>query len=96
MAAAAADVFREGEWFIFACPHCHHPVQVHVNDVACKIFRHGYFFEKKEDGAICLTKQVPPHASKALCDKWVEDGKIMGCGKPFKMDGTTVVACDYI
>jgi hypothetical protein len=59
---------------------------------ACKVgFRHGIF---KKDG-----KQIPPHSSKAECDKWVERGEIYGCGKPFKVVEDSVkvaITCEYI
>jgi hypothetical protein len=47
------------------------------------------------------SKQIDPHASKELCDYYVEKGMIYGCGKPFQVvqnaDGEyTAVICDYI
>ena len=92
----ATPVSKDNEWYVFACPHCGGQVQVHQNDVACKIFRHGSFFNTTPQGGILLTTQVPPHATKEQCDKWAAEGSIIGCGKPFTMDGATVQVCDYI
>jgi hypothetical protein len=46
-------------------------------------------------------KQIDPHASKELCDFFVEKNKIYGCGKPFQIikneKGELVaVVCGYI
>ena len=69
------------------CPHCQGAVW--VEQLNCKIFRHGIF---KQTG-----KQIPPHASKADCDKWFEQGEIWGCGKPFQIDeNSKAIVCEYI
>lgn len=69
------------------CPHCQGSVW--VEQLNCKIFRHGVF---KGTG-----KQIPPHASKADCDKWQEQNAIWGCGKPFQIDDTgKAIVCEYI
>lgn len=73
--------------FAVVCPWCERPTI--ILSVNCGIFRHG----------VCKKKmiQIPPHASKNVCDKLVKEDKIYGCGKPFqvKNDGTTS-KCDYI
>ncbi len=74
--------------YYFNCPHCGIMCQVPQNEIRCKIFRHANF----KDGM----KFVPPHAPKEVCDKWVRDGLIWGCSKPFKFDGKTVEKCGYI
>ncbi len=68
------------------CPHCQGSVI--VEELNCKIFRHGVF---KKDG-----KQIPPHASKTDCDKWAERGEIYGCGKPFLVEDGKAIICEYI
>jgi hypothetical protein len=41
-------------------------------------------------------QNVNPHASKAECEKWVRNGEVYGCGKPFRFDGDNVSICGYI
>lgn len=86
--------------FVFQCPHCDLFVEVGRNEVACSIFRHAYYFTRTPEGHVVLTGQLNPHAPKQLCDQLLAEGKIYGCGKPFKMDrvgdGYTVRICDYI
>lgn len=72
----------------FKCPHCDLICQVPENEIRCKIFRHAVFKENM--------KFADPHASKEVCDSWVKEGKIYGCGKPFKFDGNKVEKCGYI
>jgi len=74
--------------FVFECPHCAGTVTVEAKQLNCKIFRHAIF---KADG-----KQVPPHASRANCEMWVEKNLVWGCGKPFRFDGKNATKCDYI
>ena len=62
-------------------------------DINCAIFRHGVL---KETG-----NQIDPHASKEICDSLAKEGKIYGCGKPFKLvrqDSVMYIAqkCEYI
>lgn len=70
------------------CPHC--GVLCELVTVACQIFRCGEF---KTDG-----KSIPPHASKELCDYYVQNNLIWGCGKPFKFNKEKRILeiCDYI
>lgn len=73
------------------CPHCQGVVE--VTKLNCKIFRHGTF---KHSG-----RQIPPHATKAVCDTLVASNLINGCCKPFKLvknddDEFVAVVCDYI
>jgi hypothetical protein len=74
--------------YFFECPHCFLLIQVNKNEIACKIFRHGYYKD--------TWKQIPPHSSKEICDKLFEENRIYGCGKPFTFDGKIVEKCDYI
>ena len=75
------------------CPHCTKPIMVYVKDINCAIFRHGVY---KETGL-----QIDPHAPKKVCDALAQQGKIYGCGKPFKLvrkDSVMYIAeaCEYI
>lgn len=72
--------------FVVICPHCHEDVI--IEEINCAIFRHGIFKHNYE--------QIPPHSPKELCDQWVEQGLIYGCGKPFRLEGQIAVECDYI
>lgn len=75
---------------IVICPHCQEFVE--IIEINCAIFRHGIF---KVSG-----QQIDPHSSKELCDKYIKDDQIFGCGKPFKVflkDNILLVEiCDYI
>jgi len=76
--------------FVVECPHCKNPVL--IEKLNCAIFRHGSL---KTDG-----QQIDPHASKELCNYYIEKNIINGCGKPFKVikDSSNYVAivCEYI
>ena len=75
---------------VLICPNCNESFI--MEKLNCGIFRHGIL---KENG-----KQIDPHASKVLCDYYVRENKIYGCGKPFQVlmvDNKLVVQiCDYI
>lgn len=85
--------------YIFCCPHCESFVQVERNQLNCRIFRHAFFYNKIGE-TITLTNQLNPHAPKEECDRLFNEGKIIGCGKPFKLVGdetqVRVEICDYI
>lgn len=75
------------------CPHCAKSIMVYVEDINCSIFRHGVY---KETGL-----QMDPHAPKNVCDTLAKQGKIYGCGKPFKLVRKEhakyiAEACEYI
>ena len=82
--------------FIVECPHCKNPVL--IEKLNCCIFRHGIL---KHNG-----NQIDPHASKDLCDFYIEKQLILGCGKPFQIvlnenaknndDKFITVICEYI
>ena len=87
--------------YIFKCPHCKHEIEVERNYVNCAIFRHGSFFITLPNGAIIPTEQINPHTPKHISDQLVAQGKIVGCGKPFKFiygqNGKHhVEVCDYL
>jgi len=76
---------------VVECPHCNAPVL--VEKLNCRIFRHGTL--------VASGKQIDPHASKELCDYFVEKNKIYGCGKPFQIVKNekaefVAVVCGYI
>jgi len=81
---------------VVECPHCKYPIL--IEELNCRIFRHGVF---KINGT-----QINPHASKELCDFYVQNDLILGCSKPFQIiqnensinndDTFIAVICDYI
>ena len=81
---------------VVICPHCQEPVL--IEKLNCCIFRHGIFKKNRE--------QINAHASKDLCDFYIQNDLILGCGKPFqiilnvnsKNDDNKFIAiiCDYI
>ena len=75
---------------VLTCPHCKD--YIIIRKINCGIFRHGML---KKNG-----KQINPHANKELCDYYVRENKIYGCGKPFRImnvDGKfDTEICDYI
>ena len=82
---------------IVSCPHCNELIL--IEKLNCCIFRHGAF---KITG-----KQIHAHASRDLCEFYIKNNLIYGCGNPFKIichnntdtnsnpEFSTVV-CDYI
>jgi hypothetical protein len=80
------DVYR------FLCPHCLVAVEVEINQVNCKIFRHGAYKS--------TLQPIPPHTSKDQCDQLVKSGDIYGCAGPLRFLGDAgnykVEKCDYI
>ena len=83
-------IFMSQEAMIFNCPHCNLLIEVLTKDIACGIFRHGTF--------ISNGNQMDPNSNKQLCDTMVQEQKIYGCGKPFRIDlnSKEVTICDYI
>jgi hypothetical protein len=81
---------------VVQCPHCQYPIL--IEELNCRIFRHGVF---KING-----NQINPHAPKDLCDFYLKNGLILGCGKPFQIiqnqhsknsdDTFIAIICDYI
>lgn len=77
--------------FVIQCPHCNEYML--IEETNCCIFRHGIL---KENCA-----QIDPHASIELCNYYIVNNKIYGCGKPFKLVQNTqheyiAVVCGYI
>lgn len=79
-------------YFVFSCPHCLGTIIVHNNETRCCIFRHGVFKNNFQ--------QMNPHTSKDDCERFVTNGEIEGCGKPFRFvfsyPDNYVEKCDYI
>lgn len=83
-------------FYSISCPHCLGIVLVQKNELNCKIFRHAVYKNNMEP--------INPHASKEECEKLLEDDKILGCGKPFRIilsnqsneNNISVEICDYI
>lgn len=76
---------------VVRCPHCLDSVL--IEKLNCRIFRHGTL---KNNG-----EQINPHETKDVCDYFVANNMIYGCGKPFKIeqkqDGEFVaIVCGYI
>ena len=63
---------------VVSCPHCLKPVL--IEELNCKIFRHGTF--------IVNGQQMNPHETKEVCDYFVANKMIYGCGKPFQIEQT--------
>jgi len=75
---------------LIQCPHCNE--YVWIEQLNCRIFRHGYF--KTGD---TIGEQIPPHASQTECEAWIKEERVYGCAKPFQILETgEVVKCDYI
>ena len=71
--------------YIVTCPWCLDSIIIQEEN--CKIFPHA---AKKTGG------QVDPHLCKEECERFVREGLIYGCGKPFKIIDKIAVKCDYI
>jgi len=75
---------------LIECPHCKQYIL--IEKLNCRIFRHGTM---KTNG-----HQIDPHASKELCDFYIEKNMINGCGKPFQIVNSNnefiAIICDYI
>ena len=82
----------DGAFLTFHCPHCAEKMQILVNEIACRIFRHGIM--KEGYG------QMNPHAPKSDCDRLVSEDLIYGCGKPFRLEpqgsAWRLEVCEYI
>ena len=81
---------------VIICPHCKDPVL--IEKLNCCIFRHAVL---KHNG-----HQINPHSSKEICDSYITNQLIFGCGKPFRIipnqhshnhdDKFIAIICDYI
>jgi hypothetical protein len=87
------EIKKQDSIIITDCPHCKGVIIVNKLDLNCKIFRHGVLKE--------TNKQIDPHSCKETCATLAKEGKIYGCGKPFKLTrrdsfGWISEKCDYI
>jgi len=75
---------------IIMCPHCQEFIE--ILQINCAIFRHGTF---KNTG-----QQMNPHTPKQICEQYIKNNAIYGCGKPFKViireNILLAEICDYI
>ena len=75
---------------ILKCPHCREDIV--IEKINCAIFRHGVL--KKN------LQQIDPHSLQELCEYYVRNDLIYGCGKPFRIVTKNNVfeteICDYI
>jgi len=75
---------------ILECPHCKE--YIIIEQINCGIFRHGIF---KNNG-----QQIEPHSPKELCEHYIKNDLIYGCGKPFKISINNniffIEICDYV
>ena len=75
---------------IIKCPHCNEFII--IEQINCAIFRHGIL--KKN------LKQIDSHSLKELCEYFVQNNLIYGCGKPFKIvlknNNYETEICEYI
>jgi hypothetical protein len=75
---------------VITCPHCLN--YVIIEKLQCGIFRHGVLIK--------TGKQIDPHANKELCDYYIKNNKIYGCGKPYQVikegEEYKAIICEYI
>jgi hypothetical protein len=75
---------------LLICPHCKDYIL--IEKINCAIFRHGTL---KTNG-----KQIDPHSPKELCEYYIKNDLIYGCGKPFRIiDNNGILEteiCEYI
>lgn len=75
---------------VLKCPHCSEFII--ISKINCGIFRHGTLKSN--------LKQIDPHSLKELCEYFVTNDLIYGCGKPFKIvlkeHTFETEICDYI
>jgi hypothetical protein len=75
---------------VVMCPHCKEHVL--IEQLNCKIFRHGILKTNNN--------QIEPHSTKDLCDYFIKNNLIYGCGKPFQIiqnnNELIAIICDYI
>jgi predicted protein tyrosine phosphatase len=85
---------KEANLYSFLCPHCDELCTVLENQVNCRIFRHAQL--RPEVSGVRRLRWLNMHAPQRECERWVREGLIHGCGRPFRFDGRTVTKCGYI
>jgi hypothetical protein len=72
---------------LIKCPNCQ--IDIFVESINCGIYRCGVFRNNGEP--------IHPHESKIICEYYVNNKLIYGCGSPFKYSGQgEPEICDYI
>jgi hypothetical protein len=75
---------------IVSCPHCNEFIL--IEKINCGIFRHGIFKHNE--------KQIDPHSTKEICEHYIRNNMIYGCGKPFQIilenNIIKTFICEYI
>lgn len=91
----------ESNMLNFLCPHCEYFTQVALNDLNCRIFRHGFFVQRNNKNEIvALLNQIDPHETEEACNNYRNNPNITGCCKPFQIinkgSDYFVQKCGYI
>lgn len=77
---------------LFNCPHCNGAIEIQRDQFNCRIIRHAVYVKNGQ--------QINPHASKAECDRLVEQKLVHGCARPSKIvvsgNGFKLEKCGYI
>ncbi len=72
-------------FYYFFCPFCDIQIQVHQNDICCKMFVCGKI----------NNNPVNPHMSKEEAEQVRKTQNIIGCLNPFYFDGNTLSKRNY-
>lgn len=90
MTEKTSNILEKNVNIVVNCPHCNNPVL--IEQLNCKIFRHGIF---KSNNI-----QINPHSSKQDCDYYINNDLIYGCGRPFRIvennNEIETEICEYI
>jgi len=90
MAENQSNILEKNINIIVSCPHCNS--QILIEQLNCKIFRHGIFKSNNT--------QINPHSSKKDCDYYINNDLIYGCGRPFRIveinNELETEICEYI
>ncbi len=76
----------EAKVYRYNCPHCSQQIEVELNQLNCKIFRHGAL---KQTGG-----QINQHLPKSMVDQLLAANAIYGCGQQYVFDGKTITKCE--
>jgi hypothetical protein len=76
---------------VVSCPWCATPIL--IEKLNCRIFRHGTLISNGQ--------QMNPHETKEVCDYFIANKMIYGCGNPFKIEENEkkefiAIKCEYI
>jgi hypothetical protein len=77
------------DFIIISCPHCEGSILIYNKQLRCRIFRHAIYKHNN--------KPIKPHLSQEQCESLIRSKKILGCGKPFKLnDKNEAEICGYL